>query len=851
MKLHNILSTRSLIGLGAAMALCGAMTACTENEFEPDVPAQGAGGGITFRCADMVEVYKGENNYASRASGPKEEFEKAINTLHVFFFNEATGELMKTTNYDNFQGYMKTNTGFLKIPVPPADKSLFVGGDDVAVHIVAIANIDATDEAPDAADASNSFFTEYSQTGKIAQNSRDKGAAPHPITKYSDLEAWTYYPRLRIDEKSGLGNIRNLPAAGMPMIGELHNVKLNQKSPYVVPLQALMAKIYVSVRLDPEQYTDDLPEIAITEVGVMNMPTAVPFHQPNGQPKNGVWAKPANYQDYLEKFNVTNVNMVHPGTERDEEGCAPELHEYTAKIDPPLIVTRNTEPAVLSYYTYENIQLPDYNAVRTNGSNAFNANLEPQYPPGVLDADKQRWKSTLAYKNRASALILKGTFTTHQEVDYEAKFTVFMGQDENVDFQVKRNYRYDNNITIYGMEFFRNSDDGVYTFDGRLNVVSDNPLYLSIVNERKIDAHASAVPLSVWLMMWEDANNSTEGDPNVNWRSEVTLTIDQPDTHKWIRMGRVIPRAEMEAGGWAAGTGAEPYFTTTLMDELADEGITRTITSDDGSRSRVYFYIDENVPTSNNPTNYGDRYATVKVHYARYSKATNELVETRDYELDFEQRALLKVYSTRSSNGTVDSWMEYYEEYLSHNDPLDQHQMPGELYTGLKWWRVNGVNLSGVRNFDAIYLQADAFNMTQEAITRQGGDGVRAIKLFNTEEPESVFHYCYGKNKRTANGDAAVTGTTGWYTPGITEMEEALVNYYDAFEVMRGTFYWSASAARRPLLRPTSGDSYARATRVTLGSNNKPQYDPSRNDGDPGHQDRLTHNRVRAFYRVN
>ena len=841
--------------------MCFALASCQDETFTPDEPVNETSDGIVFRCTDMAEAYHGKDNIASRASSPKDEYEKQINTLHVFFFNQETGELMKTTNYDNFQAYMKKNNGFLKIPTPPEGQSLFEGGDDVAVRIVAIANIDATEEAVDAEDSNNMFYTEYSKTGKIAHATREKGADPYKITKYEDIKDWTYYPRLRIDEETGLGDIRNLPKAGMPMIGELENVKLNVKSPYIVNMKALMAKIRVSVKLDPDQSDDErgLPELIIDEIGVLNMPVAVPYVQPTGEKPA---SKPKDYADYMEKCSVTKVSMVHPGTERDDEGCAPELHEYTTKLSTPIVVTSKTDPAIITYYTYENVQLPDYNAKRTNGSDAFNDALEPQYPAGVTDSDKQRWKSTLAYKNRASAIILKGTFTTHQEMDYRAQFTAFMGQNEKDDFRVFRNYQYDNNITVYGLEYIRNSDDGVYIFDGRVNVVSDNPLYLAIVNERKVDAHATALPLSVWLMMWEDANNHTEGDPNVNWRSEVKLSIHEPETHTWIRMDRVIPRAEMAAGNWASGTGARDYFTTDLVTgELATSGITRTISSEDGSRSRVYFYIDENVPASNDvnttdptaPNYYGDRYVTVDVNYKRYSKSTGELVEERDYTLDIEQRALLKVSGTHSSGNTVpDTWMEYYEEYLDHNDPLDKHEMPGEYYTGLKWWQVDGVNmynLFGRNEHDAIFVKTQAFTATQTAVNNQGG--LASIHLYNTSEPASAFHYCYGKNKRNSDGSAAVSTTKGWYMPGIRELEQALVTYYDKFEMIRNSYYWSASAATRGLVTGDTQNQYARATRVTLNATTgTPIYAESKNNGEPGYQRRNLHNRIRAFYRV-
>ncbi|MDE7386511.1 MAG: hypothetical protein K2N28_05190 [Muribaculaceae bacterium] len=864
MKITDIFSLKQMIHASMTLAMCLTLAACQDDTSVPEEPINENSDGIVFRCTDMVEAYHGEGNIASRASSPKDEFEKQIKTLHVFFFNQETGDLMATTNYDNFKAYMKKDNGFLKIPTPPAGQSLFVGGDDVEVRIVAIANIDATETAADATDSNNTFYTKYSENGKIAKESRDKGAAPYEITSYDDITKWTYYPRLRIDEETGLGDIRNLPAAGMPMIGELEHVKLNQKSPYVVNMTALMAKIRVSVKLDPDQFDDNkaLPELMIDEIGILNMPVAVPYIAPKGEKPA---SKPIDYADYLENCDVTKVSMVHPGTERDDEECAPELHEYVTKLPTPIVVTRKTDPAIFTYYTYENIQLPDYNAKRTNGSDAFNGSLDAQYPSGVTDSDKQRWKSTLAYKNRASAIILKGTFTNHQEVDYRAQFTAFIGENADDDFKVRRNFQYDNNITVYGLEYIRNSDDGVYIFDGRVNVVSDNPIYLAIVNERKVDAHATALPLSVWLMMWENANNQTEGAPDVNWRSEVKLSIREPESHKWIRIGEVIPRATMAANNWASGTGARDYFTTDLVtDELADVGKSRTITSEDGSRSRVYFYIDENVPENNdvNTTDpnadnyYGDRYATVDVNYKRFSKSTGELVEERDYTLDIEQRALLKVSGQHSSGNNVpDTWMEYYEEYLDHNDPLDKHEMPGELYSGLKWWRVTGVRATtGNRNEDdyvwKIYTKNGAFDVTKNAVNNTGTANINSIKLFNTVEPESVFHYCYGKNKRNSDGTVPDNTSKGWYTPGIREMERALVLYYDKFETMRNIFYWSASPAGATIGIAYENTDEARATRVTLGTNGSPQYTESGNSGTPGRQSRTNINRVRAFYRV-
>ena len=114
----------------------------------------------------------------------------------------------------------------------------------------------------------------------------------------------------------------------------------------------------------------------------------------------------------------------------------------------------------------------------------------PSYPAGVDPDDEsvtQRWKRTIADKN-ASSVVLKGTYVTHQQLTYQADFNVYMGNNTYDNFEVRRNRCYKNNITIRGLDYVRN-EEGVYTFDGRVNVVTDNPLYLSIVNERKLDAH--------------------------------------------------------------------------------------------------------------------------------------------------------------------------------------------------------------------------------------------------------------------------------------------------------------------------------------------------------------------------
>lgn len=917
-----------LSALGVMLA--AATVACNDDYLlSPEPAGDGGDGYIVFRCTDMLETFVGQHNPASRAGGSKNPEEKAINTLHIFFFDDETGNLL-TQAYDNFKPYQKvTNTSLIKIPTGEGVPSNYT--DQMKkVRIVAIANIDATDEATSADEPANQFFTDYSEGGRIQRAGRDKGGEPHKITKYSDLEEWIYYPRIRMSADGTEGDISKLPESGMPMIGELGNTKLGQepldlsKKPTtatVVNMRALMAKVNVSVELEPDQSTEQYPLLKITGYGVRNMPIAVPFRQPTTKVIDGIGGKPTGNSDderhanYFKKYEVTDVPMFHKGDNQTGNShfvCDDEAHEFmnTANVT----INKDSEPVTFSYYTFENINLPDYNAKRANNVDAFNEALEPQYPTGVKEADKQRWKSTFAYSDRASALILKGEYTTHQGLTYKAQFTVYMGctvgvPDPNIDFQVKRNHRYDNNIIIHGLDYIRNSDDDVYNFDGRVNVVDDNPFYLAIVNERKVDAHATALPMDVWFMMREDGSGNLIENPS--WDSEITFTIRDHDNKKgnWIRMEK-IPRSVMEEGRevevdgvmqkipFYPGTGARNYFTTDLVTSTLwdngeadgkEHGYEITVDGDvDLSRTRIYFYIDENVPPTNNPntTNpnaadyYGDRTAVIDIVYTR--KEDGVEVDRRVRTLEIEQRALLKV----QTNGSI-SWMEFYEEYLDHNDPLDPHTEYGEFYKDGLPWGLENVNVNSNFTNDEVdnpntslttnpayqvYYKIGGFRMTVWAVNERGDtDPISNVTLFNTEKPASAFHYCFGKNKRNSDGSAVyeyeqtrrqgffgsyITGNTakGWYMPGITELENALLIYYNNFSDFRGNFYWSAACANKSA-QTGNNDQHARATKIIYENSSYDYAKSHPQDGNnassgPGYQTRDTKNRIRAFYRV-
>lgn len=869
----------SLFGVMASM-MALTLTGCAEEDFRFDEPdTNGRGVTLSFSCNDMLPQYIDPVASRSRAADPKTEEEKKINSLHLFFFDSTTGDFVQPKLDDQM---------FLPYQYIPDATNLVTVGDKVFdnmtnVTVVAIANINATEGV------NPRFCTKWTPQGDIRRDSRKVEGERWEIKNYSDLKQWIYHPRLRMDENR---SVVDLPEAGMPMIGTLEGASLVQSATnprLEVQLKALMARVNITIKLNPNQESRDgtLPTMTITSYGIKNMPNTVPFTAPTTAPL----ADAPSTMPQNDRYDLTR------GDDGDDSNGQEMVQDFLYELPAPITINKNSAPVTFSYYTYENIQLPDYTATRP-GVDGTDANFFPdynggvvdnstiRYPDGIDEADRQRWKPLMARKD-ASAMVLNASYVTHQELRYQARFTIYMGQNPDNDFQVKRNHAYNNNISIRGLDYVRNSSDGVYTFDARVNVVSDNPIYFAIVNERKIDAHASLLPMDVWFLLREETEEG--GEATQDWESTVTLTLTDPEgkepTPDWIRM-EMIPREVMQYNGdrnrpaskqFMPGTGARPYFTTNLLDELSSEIIIDG--NRDKSRSRVYFYIDEYLPPSNNPApgTYEGRYATVYVTYKRMDK-NGTLLDERHRTLEIEQMPMVHIVGTQSERN-IDTWMEYYEEYLEHNDPLDRHEPSAEYYKdGLIWgqnknygnweqswtgsWSANGYN-----TIEDIYTPQQAFDMTQYII-RTDDTSLSSVLLYNETVPASAFHYCYGKNKRNTDGtvDASNSVSKGWYMPGISELELALTQKYLDFPDFQGNFYWSCAAGKTGRTNlPGYQRSYedtqrARATKVIFDNNGDPTYaqsgavdntnDYTGRDGTLGKALRSEKFRIRAFYKV-
>ncbi|MDE5838256.1 MAG: hypothetical protein K2H39_04315 [Paramuribaculum sp.] len=706
---------------------CVGVTAvsCSTDNLAPEIPETEGGITITAQAVDMLPQI-----VTSRAgTEPKTAEEKKINRLHLFFFdkdgNFLTPDPQCEENFGAYQIVDLSKTGATAVIVP---KNAFINQENLeGVHIVAVANPICNSADCDHTDCS--FRVEgLNPDGHICHGDKDDPSLEKSIACLDDLLQWYYRPAARED-------ITALPDGGMPMFAHFtapseDSKILSHEGQIQLNLRALMARVDVVVKLSPDETSEDhlFPTLKVTEYGVKNMPECVPFTE------------------------------IADGAS-SEVSPSEIIKEMTAKVDDRDII-EGQESAIFTYYTYENVRL------RTR---------DPQeiYPEAVKSMGedvRQRWKPLVADEN-ASAFVMKGEYVDHQGFNYKAEFTVYLGSDVIDNFEVRRNHCYKNNISIRGLNNI-SANDSYVTFDARVNVETYNEMYISILNERHLDAHWCVLPMDIYFL-----GGAT---------GECTVTIPE-EYQNWIHLDHCSSEG-MADEDFKAGWGCKDYFTDNMWELVPETSATVT-----RSRDRIYFYVDENASTK-------PRMAKVEVHY----KSANE---DRTDCIEIEQAGLLPF----TYNGTT-YYMEAYEEYAMHYDPLDPHGANGNYSPEGIAWASDGSGLenkeTATSNIWATKMTPfDTPNATGLDITNYyfwgSGSSAKilqtqcsAVKISNVASSPTVFHYCTGKNKRNSDGNID-QNKMRWFVPGISELESALARYNNNYLGFNKNFYWSANPAKR------------------------------------------------------
>lgn len=840
----------------AAILALAAVTACQDEEPFGSRYPQDSAGDVTelWFISDPMQKY----NVTTRSSDPKEDEEKKIKYINVFFF-QPDGEYMTggyLTGYPNAPqegGYYKTSEGVSLLKVAPEN---ITAGQGEGVTVYAVANVDTLFQ----------YLNSEKRPAIISQMIAD-GKASNPKEA---LEKIVYRPQWP-NGKITVG----LPTTGMPMAGsKVINFTGSNVTPTkerIIEMKALMARVDINLRIDSEHASADgrFPSFLLTEWCVKNVPmqgsiTPTPDDKQTGESWDDNW--------------TADTPEQQTGTTTFINGEA----------------MRN----VCTFYVFENMQ--DAEWVKDAGEEWYDESLaegstgtaEQLYPPKIEDAHKQRYKPYLANKH-ATAIELHGFYSTYnatgsgKDATYEVHYTLYLGKDHTTNFQLKRNHQYKNNITIKGL-LSQDSQTGEYTFDARVNVEEqDNDFYISILREQDHDAHFCVTPMDVHMFK-EDAGTDVQMEVILGEVPAGSETATESTVPSWIRMER-ISAEDMAAGtvdksgfskygeggdhlatgtAWTAGNGKRAFFTNDLFDVALKNNTHLTLQH---SRDRVYFYIDENLEQSSpgipatqpreatvtliykeNGTEVSRRTLTLaQLPFLRvqvYGRARNSNTSNYDdpYGDDMEANSYDGIFVwNRKFGGDGIIYMEQIEEYLNHYDPLDPYQT-NQLYTGLPWWKGSEGQSVSIDNW---YWQSKessvavtgsycnenyvlGWEFTRDLITAF----THTVMTLN-DQPRSAAEYCWNRNKRDSQGNVT---NYKYFLPGIRQMEDALTTYYNKFTEFQGKLYWSSATAKND-----DSNQYARATQATAEGN----YVESLNSDDPGYQKRSNPLRIRAFRR--
>jgi len=629
--------------------------------------------------------------------------------------------------------------------------------------------------------------------------------------------------------------ITQLPESGMPMYGRVDNVNLtstNTLQSIDIPMKALMSRIDVSLQInsDNSDVTGTLPQLTVTSCKVLNVPKATVFTETSGAETDLSTLGKADYT-----FPSSSLKTI-----QNKKGTL----EYT-------------------FYTFENLQEPKY--------------PDYQYPDGITDDEKQQYKPELADQNNSIAFQFAGNYITYNGASYDATYTLYLGANHTNDFKVMRNKQYKNNVTIKGIVKAGNNPEHI-TFDTRVNVSASNPYFVSILKDRTLDSHFNVVPMDIYFF---------NANPSQTPKQTMKVEILDAGTASWVRMER-IPASDMEAGTapsvssgpelmatneeWHAGNGKRKYFTTDLVTTTLAGNTTVEVTS---SRDRIYFYIDENLDVWHlGTTEERTRTATIKMTYYE------DNVEKGTRELTLEQAKLLEVKyleEDTGEDGDVENGMtntcfyiEAYEEYLSHGDPLDEYTN-NQIFTGLPWEDYSGGSGTQIGSLDVknghgqtIRNQKcqDNFywghDFTQEIV--KSTEAIKEGDWWNptysyahlnlNSKPVTAAGYCYIKNKRNADGSVP---NPKWYLPGIRELERILRHYYIEYPEFQNNYYWSSAAGEGGTIwTGRQSLNHARATKAYIKDGIFKYYNSGTNDiytnenGTGGYAFRKTSLRIRA-----
>lgn len=581
-------------------------------------------------------------------------------------------------------------------------------------------------------------------------------------------------------------DITHLPVMGMPMVGsvELDFDQLRDTGSVAarqvdIKMYALLSRLdfIISLNSDETDITGTYPQMTLKEFGLYNVPKYINVAESNSNSN-------FNESDYFDQ----------------EVTYGPTISNKSGQIR-------------ISLYMFENKQ-----GIHTGYS----------YPDGIDDEkhqnDKQRYKPLVAEENNLTEKATYFTFSANY-IDFhgtsiDVSYKLYVGANNTDDFNIRRNHQYKSNISIVGIKTSDYGDidgmEGSNTFDARVTISESQPFFLSMIQERALDAHFGVVPIDIYLASGSD-----------NVRLEV---VNDGVSRGMMKLHNIGRRATQE------GDGKQQYFYTDMISNAASYGLSDDI-SNIRNTHRVYIYVDENISLKS-------RTGYINVYYNGASTPSTTLA--------IEQTGLVPVRVVSDGNLEQVVFCESYEEYLDFYDPQQPYNSPN-LFPGLPWGAQGKAIGEDARNN---YNNGKKYT---EKIISAYGIAMSSLTLNGT--PATAAAYCAHKNKRQSNNNVV---NYNWCLPGIRQLEGVLTANYNRFAPIRdGEYYWSSAAGKKAKwfgISEEDDDDRARATAAYIMSDgttidyaksdkgNKYEEAGTYNGKAGGSAYRTTKLRIRAIY---
>lgn len=553
-----------------------------------------------------------------------------------------------------------------------------------------------------------------------------------------------------------------IPETGLPMVLKQEGCDLTGASGQVITLrlESMMARIDLDFTMDPLVSNGNVPSLEFTNVSVCNFP------------KGGLVK---SQLETAEETDVTDYDLI----EEEEEVVGAAL---VGKV------LRDGSQQGMTLYMFEHGRLPKQDMT---------------YPDSLdVDTEAQRYKDTLA-KEDAAYVKLEGLYTTQSGLVYGITYTLYVGANPNDDFTIKPNCQYKNNITVTGITVNNRETDIEALLDTRVDV-KDNAVFIEMLRERMFDAHFNVTPMDIYIFDQEVAESVTV--TILNERGEPAGENEMA----WIRMEpyQYAPKekCDYKDGQYAAtkaGDGKRSYFTVGLMKELDRQSYSRSYTVTQ-PEERIYFYVDENVPTedqydAHEPVE--ERSVTVKItyhaqngsttdRYATFTQAGMKIVRFNKFGNPDSQQEWWG-QTTPPDDDAYYFYLEEYEEYLSHYDGKNEYT---ETYEGLEWGLdgvYTGLGAPSDINWGE-YMKWGWYNTERIMEQFRQSNYWRGNEMTLNERPIGAAEYCYNKNKRADNSPHQPEYVE-WFLPTISEIEYAMDRYYTDYADFRGKYYWSSN----------------------------------------------------------